>query len=151
MNCTLLPVGTPPTVTSTLPLTAVAGTMAVMLESLQAVAVALTFPLEARNCSVLVPCVAPNPLPLTWTVVHPIDDNSPLKGVSPTDLESRQSEFLILIKAYDDTFSQTVHARYSYTHNELVYGAKFNTAFSIDKAGDVILDIDKVGDFSIVD
>jgi inward rectifier potassium channel len=90
-------------------------------------------------------------LPLTWTVVHPIDENSPLKGISPAELQSRQSEFLILIKAYDDTFSQTVHARYSYTHNEIVYGAKFNTAFSIDYAGDVILDIDKVGDFSYVD
>jgi len=90
-------------------------------------------------------------LPLTWTIVHPIDETSPLRGLTPADLESRQSEFLILIKAYDDTFSQTVHARYSYTHNEIVYGAKFTTAFNIDESGDVILDIDKVGDFSRVD
>lgn len=90
-------------------------------------------------------------LPLTWTVVHPIDESSPLKGLTAADLESRQSEFLILIKAFDETFSQTVHTRYSYTHSEIVFGAKFNTAFTIDQAGDVILDIDKVGDFSYVD
>jgi inward rectifier potassium channel len=76
-------------------------------------------------------------LPLTWTVVHPIDEKSPLKGLTPEHLESRQSEFLVLIKAYDDTFSQMVHARYSYTYNEIVYGAKFNTAFNIDGSGDV--------------
>ena len=90
-------------------------------------------------------------LPLTWTIVHPIDDNSPLKDLSAADLKSRQAEFLILIKGYDDTFSQTVHARYSYTHEEIVFGAKFNTAFNIDASGDVVLDIDKVGDFSIVE
>jgi inward rectifier potassium channel len=89
-------------------------------------------------------------LPLTWTIVHPIDDSSPLRGLTAADLKGREAEFLILIKGYDDTFSQTVHARYSYTHDEVIFGAKFNTAFNIDAAGDVILDIDKVGDFSIV-
>lgn len=90
-------------------------------------------------------------LPLTWTVVHPIDDTSPLKGLTAADFKSLQSEFLVLIKGYDDTFSQTVHARYSYTHDEVIFGAKFNAAFNIDGSGDVILDIDKVGDFSLME
>ena len=90
-------------------------------------------------------------LPLTWTIVHPIDDNSPLKGLTASDLQARQSEFLILIKGYDDTFSQTVHARYSYTYDEVVFGAKFAAAFSIDASGGVILDIDKVGVFSMLE
>ncbi|HEY2013423.1 MAG TPA: ion channel, partial [Bryobacteraceae bacterium] len=52
-------------------------------------------------------------LPLTWTVVHPIDNESPLWGKTAEDLANLQAEILIMIKAYDDTFSQTVLARYS--------------------------------------
>ena len=51
-------------------------------------------------------------MPLTWTVVHPIDSESPLWGVTPEEFEQQQAEVLILIKAYDDTFSQTVFSRY---------------------------------------
>src|SRR5690349_2469200 len=42
-------------------------------------------------------------LPLTWTVVHPIDSESPLSGKSPADLDRLQAEVLILLKGYDDT------------------------------------------------
>jgi len=52
-------------------------------------------------------------LALTWTVVHPIDAESPLWGKTAEDLEQLQAEVLILMKAYDDTFSQTVAARHS--------------------------------------
>ena len=64
-------------------------------------------------------------MPLTWTVVHPIDSESPLSGKTADDLKRLQAEVLILIKAYDDTFSQTVLARYSYRHDEIVWGRRF--------------------------
>src|SRR5436190_2432017 len=86
-------------------------------------------------------------LPLTWTIVHPIDEASPLRGLSVEALEALQAEFLILIKGYDDTFSQTVHTRFSYRYDELIWGAKFTKAFDIDAGGDVVLDVDKVGAF----
>ena len=90
-------------------------------------------------------------LPLTWTIVHPVDETSPLKGLTFSDLETLQAEFLILIKGYDDTFSQTVHSRFSYRYDELVWGARFSAAFDIDSSGDVILDTRKVGAFTKVD
>jgi inward rectifier potassium channel len=86
-------------------------------------------------------------LPLTWTVVHPIDDTSPLLGKTAADLERLQAEFLILIKGYDDMASQTTHTRYSYRHDELVWGARFSPAFSIDESGDLVLEIDRLSDF----
>jgi inward rectifier potassium channel len=89
-------------------------------------------------------------LPLTWTIVHPIDDTSPLRHRTQAELETLQAEFLILIKAFDDTFSQTVHTRFSYRYDEVVWGAKFMPAFSLDGGGDVLLDVDKVGDFTRV-
>lgn len=82
---------------------------------------------------------------LTWTIVHPIDRDSPLYGKTAEELEKLQAEVLILVKGFDETFSQTVHARYSYRYDEFVWGARFIPAFEIDPAGDIVLNVDKVG------
>jgi inward rectifier potassium channel len=83
--------------------------------------------------------------PLTWTVVHPIDENSPLSGKTAADFERLQAEVLILIKGFDESFSQTVNARYSYRYDEILWDRRFAPAFHIDEAGDMILDLDRVG------
>lgn len=51
---------------------------------------------------------------LSWTVVHPIDESSPLYGCSAQDLIDNEAEFLILLSGIDETFSQKVHSRTSY-------------------------------------
>src|ERR1700683_2462871 len=84
-------------------------------------------------------------LALTWTIVHPIDSDSPLWGKTAEDLTRLQAEFLILLKAYDDTFSQTVVSRYSYRHDEIVWDKRFAPAFSVDEQGDLVLEVRKVG------
>lgn len=68
--------------------------------------------------------------PLTWTVVHPIDEESTLFGATPEDLTRWDAEFLILLSGIDETFAQTVHARSSYKANEVVWGAKFRSVFN---------------------
>ena len=52
---------------------------------------------------------------------------------------------LILIKGFDDTFSQTVNSRYSYRYDEILWNARFAPAFHIDEEGDMILDLGRVG------
>ncbi len=84
-------------------------------------------------------------LPLTWTIVHPIDNESPMFGLTAEDLERLQAEVMILIKAYDDTFSQTVLARYSYRYDEFGWNQRFAPAFSVDSDGDLVLELQKVG------
>ena len=84
-------------------------------------------------------------LPLSWTIVHPIDANSPLFGLTAEDLAKREAEFLVLIRAFDDTFSQTVHARFSYRHDEIVWNAKFDSAFFVNEHGDLVLELDRLG------
>lgn len=84
--------------------------------------------------------------PLTWTIVHPIDSSSPLYGKTDTDLARTAAEILILIQGFDDTFSQVVHARYSYRHDEIVWGAKFQPAFHVDPEGDLVLDVERIDD-----
>jgi inward rectifier potassium channel len=86
-------------------------------------------------------------LALTWTIVHPIDSESPLWGLTFEDLKRLQAEVLILIKAYDDTFSQTVLARRSYRYDEIVWNKRFMPAFTVDTNGDLILAVQKVGEY----
>jgi inward rectifier potassium channel len=88
-------------------------------------------------------------LPLTWTVVHPIDSESPLWGKSAQDLQRLQAEVLIVIKAYDDTFSQTVLSRHSYRHDEVVWGRRFAPAFTVDTDGDLVVELRKVGELAV--
>ena len=49
--------------------------------------------------------------PLSWTVVHIIDKQSPLYGVTKDELCASGAEFLILLTGMDETFSQVVNAR----------------------------------------
>ncbi len=88
--------------------------------------------------------------PLTWTIVHPIEEGSPLFGKTAKDLEELQAEILIMIKGFDDTFSQTVHARYSYRFDEIIWGAKFVPAFYTDENGDMILELERIHDIERV-
>ncbi len=82
--------------------------------------------------------------PLTWTVVHPITPDSPLWQKTAEDLKYAQAEALILIRFFDDTFSQNVNARYSYRHEEITWNARFEPAFHFDHHGDMILDLAKI-------
>lgn len=75
--------------------------------------------------------------PLSWTVVHPIDDQSPMHGCTREDLIAADAEFLILLTGIDETFSQTVHARSSYRAEELVWGAKFGNIFVQNEHGQI--------------
>lgn len=84
-------------------------------------------------------------LPLTWTVVHPIDDSSPLNGKTHEDLRNLQAELLISVKAFDETFSQVVHTRFSYTFEEIEWDAKFVPAFTVTGEGDLLLNVAQLG------
>ena len=66
-----------------------------------------------------------NFMALSWTVVHHITEESPLYGLTKKQLAERDVEFIILIKAINDTYSQSVNSRYSYKADELIENAKF--------------------------
>jgi inward rectifier potassium channel len=78
---------------------------------------------------------------LSWTVVHPIDETSPLWNVTPAELRDSEAEFLILLSGTDETFFQTVSTRGSYTAAELLWGHKFTNIF-LPPAPDGIVRID---------
>ena len=84
--------------------------------------------------------------PLSWTIVHPIDADSPLNGCTLEDVVQCDAEFLILLNGFDETFSQTVHTRSSYKAGEIVWGARFAGMFVTDDAGTIGVDIRKLHD-----
>jgi inward rectifier potassium channel len=87
---------------------------------------------------------------LTWTVVHPIDAASPFFGKTREDLAGLSAEILILIQGFDDTFSQVVSSRYSYRHDEMVWGAKFLPTFKVDSKGDLVVEVDRINEMRLV-
>ena len=87
---------------------------------------------------------------LTWTVVHPIDSSSPLFGKTRADLAKLSAEFLVLIQGFDDTFSQVVHSRYSYRHDDMIWGAKFIPAFRVDSKGDMVVEVNRIDEMKLI-
>ncbi len=79
--------------------------------------------------------------PTNWTIVHPIDESSPLFNLSADDLKSKDVEFSILLKGFDDSFSQTVYWRSSYKHSEIIWGAKFVNILHNENNGSVTIDM----------
>jgi len=100
------------------------------------------YPLEVERSKVSL-------LTMNWTIVHPIDENSPLNGMTKDDLINSEAGFAILLRAFDDTFSQTVHTRTAYQAQEIVWGAKFKPIFDRDEDGRIVLDLSKISDHEL--
>lgn len=92
-----------------------------------------------------------NFFPTTWTIVHPIDDDSPLRNFKKqSDFLEHEAEVIILLKAFDDTFSQTVYNRSSYRAEEIVFGAKFDIIFGQNDKGIVTVDLHRINEYNEV-
>ncbi len=83
--------------------------------------------------------------PLAWTVVHPIDEDSPLRNISIEDLKKGDAEIVILLSGTDESFAQVVHTRTSYKVDEVLYGYKFANIYNQRQADKPIsIDIRKL-------
>jgi inward rectifier potassium channel len=76
--------------------------------------------------------------PLAWTIVHPINEKSPLYGLTIEDLKKSDTEFLVLLTATDETFAQVVHTRSSYKPAEIRFGYKFVNMYNSATNGEAI-------------
>jgi inward rectifier potassium channel len=92
----------------------------------------VTLPLERCKISLF---------PTSWTVVHPIAEDSPLFGRNEADLRKAGVEIIVLIKAFDDTFAQTIYQRTSYTHDELAWGVRFRPMVKLGADGHMEMDV----------
>jgi inward rectifier potassium channel len=82
--------------------------------------------------------------PLTWTVVHPIDEGSPLWGCDEAELRAADAEFLILLTATDETFATVVHQRSSYKPDEIRFGYKFINIYNNKPGERISIDVQRL-------
>jgi inward rectifier potassium channel len=84
-------------------------------------------------------------LPMNWTVVHPIDEQSPLLGLTEQELKETDVELYVLVKGFDDVFSNVVLRRTSYTHEEILFNRKFVPMYR-ETGTTTILEMHKLND-----
>ena len=84
-------------------------------------------------------------LMMNWTVVHPIDDDSPLTSLTSDDMKNTDLEVYVSMRGFDDVYSNTVLQRTSYTFSEILHNAKFIPMYHESEDGKTtILEIDKI-------
>lgn len=76
----------------------------------------------------------------SWTAIHPITPASPLYGETPATLTEADAEITVSLTGIDETFSQTVYARYSYEVEDIVWGARLADIRLATPGGDYAFD-----------
>lgn len=87
-----------------------------------------------------------NFFPLSWTIVHPITEDSPLYNFTQKDFEEADAEILTLFKGFDDTYSQIVHSRKSFMYDEILWGKRFVSIIGQNDEGKTSLALDKMNE-----
>ncbi|MCB9335222.1 MAG: hypothetical protein H6586_03680 [Flavobacteriales bacterium] len=90
-------------------------------------------------------------LATSWTVVHPINEDSPLFQVSIEELNNKDSELIVLFNSYDDTYNQEIYSRTSYKSNEIIGNAKFVSVLGHNEQGKSTVRLDKINEYEKVD
>ena len=86
---------------------------------------------------------------LTWTIIHPIDENSPLDTFTIEDIAAANGEFIIVIEGSDDILSQNVFARTSFTANDVILNGRFEDITYTDDNNVLNIDIKKLNSFTV--
>jgi inward rectifier potassium channel len=89
---------------------------------------------------------------LTWTALHTIDEESPFHGPGAIErLRAMNAEIFLSLTGLDETLAQTIHTRYRYQLDDLVYDARFADILSLRDDGVRIIDFDKFHDLEMLD
>lgn len=83
-------------------------------------------------------------LPTMWTIVHELDDESPLFRYSNQELQQLDAELYILVEYHDEAFAQKLFKIHSYKFHQLQVDKKFVSSFQFDHEGNTVLDHDKL-------
>ncbi len=83
---------------------------------------------------------------LSWTVMHPVDERSPLHGATRESLIAQQAEIVVLISGTDETYGEKIYARHSYIPHNIHWNKHFADILSIGPDGRRVLDLGKFHD-----
>ncbi len=82
--------------------------------------------------------------PLTWTLMHPMDEKSPLHGFDAAQMEQAEARLFVTLEAYDPTLSSVVHQLRDYEPTDLRFGMRYADAVSDDARGSPVADLTRI-------
>ena len=82
----------------------------------------------------------------SWTVLHRIDGESPLRDLTPESMKGADIELSVGIAGIDGTTFQTLHARHRYLPEEFRFGVRYADMLTPKPDGRVELDYSKLHD-----
>ena len=83
---------------------------------------------------------------LSWTVMHRIDETSPLYGHDEDALYEMEAEVIIMLSGTDETLADVIYARHSYTPDEILRERRFVDVISITESGRRMVDLNRFHD-----
>ncbi len=84
---------------------------------------------------------------MSWQIMHPIDETSPLFGLTVEDYQREDVRLVVNMTAIDGTFSQTVYAYAMYDHQDIVRDVQFVDVIHPQPDGTITLDLTRFHDF----
>ena len=89
---------------------------------------------------------------LSWTAMHTIDETSLFHGPDALDrLRAQRADIVVTFSGLDETIGQSIMARYRYTLDDIVFGARFRDVLSLQEDGTRLLDFSKFHDIETLD
>jgi inward rectifier potassium channel len=83
---------------------------------------------------------------LGWSLMHDIDDESPLKGVHLGTADAANTTLILSINGTDETTSQTMLSRFSYDCAQILWGHRYVDVLYTDAAGQSHMDYTLIHD-----
>ena len=80
---------------------------------------------------------------LSWTVMHPINENSAVYKMSEEELFSEETFFIVSLNGVDEAFAHTVYDRHIYLGSDIVVGKYFVDVMGVDSKGSSVIDYEK--------
>ncbi len=62
---------------------------------------------------------------LSWMALHPIDESSPLYGMTPEALVETNSTLVVTLSGVDETVTQMMYARHAYAPQDILWNYRF--------------------------
>jgi inward rectifier potassium channel len=83
--------------------------------------------------------------PLTWTLMHVLDERSPLHGYDTAQVIAARAQLFVTVEARDPTLAAMVHDIRSYAPEEIRFGMRYADAVLIAEDGTAMADLGKIG------
>jgi inward rectifier potassium channel len=83
---------------------------------------------------------------MSWTVMHAIDETSPLYGVTVDQMLAQDMEIVVMLNGVDETIADRIYARHAYWSDEILWNRRFVDVISVEPSGQRVVDLTRFHD-----